>query len=197
MKKIKKENNLILPTTLHLKSLLIKEKHKLEYVNLFKVTLFWLILFIALTTLISSYFFPILKISGDSMKPTLNQNDITLCIKKNKYKSKDIIAFYYNNQILIKRVIATSFDWVNIDEEGNVYINNVLLKEPYIKLKQKGESDIAYPYQVPENSYFVLGDNRENSIDSRYSVIGSVKNENVIGKVIFNILPINKLKYIK
>lgn len=197
MKKIKKENNLILPTTLHLKSLLIKEKHKLEYVNLFKVTLFWLILFIALTTLISSYFFPILKISGDSMKPTLNQNDITLCIKKNKYKSKDIIAFYYNNQILIKRVIATSFDWVNIDEEGNVYINNVLLKEPYIKLKQKVESDIEYPYQVPENSYFVLGDNRENSIDSRYSVIGSVKNENVIGKVIFNILPINKLKYIK
>ena len=126
------------------------------------------------------------------MEPTLVSNDILLSVKKTKFKSGDIIAFYYNNRILVKRIIATSSEWVNIDSDGNVFVNDKLLDEPYIAKKAFGESDIKYPYQVPEEEYFILGDQRELSIDSRNSLIGTVAEEEIIGKVIFRLWPIKR-----
>ena len=110
---------------------------------------------------------------------------------------EDIIAFYYNNKILVKRVIAKSSDWVNIDENGSVYVNNELLEEKYIKEKVLGETDIKYPYQVPEGKYFVLGDKRDTSIDSRSSTIGTISEEDIIGKVTFRVWPFKQIGIIK
>ena len=131
------------------------------------------------------------------MEPILVSDDIVLCVKKFKFEPEDIIAFYYNNRILVKRVIATSLDWVNIDSNGNVFVNDKLLEESYIEEKFYGEVDIEFPYQVPEGSYFVLGDSRETSVDSRNSLVGSISEDEIIGKVIFRVWPMKRFGIIK
>ena len=147
---------------------------------------------VAISVLVATLFFPVLQIYGTSMEPTLKEDDIVVSVKKTEFKRGDVIAFYYNNRILVKRVIATSSEWVRIDDEGNVFINDNLIDESYIKLKSSGDSDIEYPYQVPEGTYFVLGDQRENSVDSRASEIGSISEENIIGKIVFKVWPLKK-----
>ena len=191
---MKKEVNvtkkeLTLPTTSQLEAELKREKYKFRYKKLLRSTIYALLIVVALSVLAATLVFPVLQIYGESMTPTLNSDDIVVSIKKSNFESGDIIAFYYNNRILVKRVIATSSDWVNIDDDGNVYVNNKLLKEPYISEKSLGESDIKYPYQVPEGTYFVLGDDRKTSIDSRNSVIGTVNEEDIIGEVLFRVWP--------
>ena len=131
------------------------------------------------------------------MNPTLHEGEIVLSVKTKKFDTGDIIAFYHGNKILVKRVIAKSGNWVNITEEGNVYINEKLLDEPYLKEKNLGQTDIEFPYQVPEGSYFILGDDRETSIDSRNSTIGCVNEEDIIGKVIFKVWPIKRIGLVK
>lgn len=186
-----------IPTTKELEQELYKENYKYRYKNLLKSTIYVLVVVIALSILSTTLLFPVLRIYGSSMNPTLVSDDIVLCIKKKDFNKGDVIAFYYNNRILIKRIIATSSDWVDIDEKGNVYVNDKLLEESYIKDKDKGNSDINFPYQVPIETYFLLGDNREVSIDSRNSLIGTVKEEDIVGKVLFKVWPINKLGMIK
>lgn len=184
-------NKLALPTTTQLEAELNREKYKTRYKNLLKSTIHTIIIVIALSILAATYLFSILKISGNSMSPNLESGDIVISIKPTTIENGDIIAFYYNNRILIKRVIATSSEWVNIDESGNVYVNNELINETYIKEKAYGEPTIEFPYQVPEESYFVLGDQRETSIDSRNSLIGAISKNDIIGKIIFKVWPIN------
>lgn len=186
-----------IPTTKELEQELYKENYKFRYKNLLKSTIYVLVVVIALSILCTTLLFPVLRIYGNSMNPTLVSDDIVLCIKKKDFNKGDVIAFYYNNRILIKRIIATSSDWVDIDEKGNVFVNDKLLEESYIKDKDKGNSDINFPYQVPIETYFLLGDNREVSIDSRNSLIGTVKEEDIVGKVLFRVWPINKLGMIK
>ena len=190
-------NDVKLPTTKELEIELKYEKYKIRYKALLKSTIYTLIIVIAVSVLIATLFFPVLQIYGTSMEPVLKENDIVVTFKKNEFKHGDIIAFYYNNRILVKRIIATSSEWVNIDEDGNVFVNNNLIDEPYIKEKSLGESNIEYPYQVPEGSYFVLGDKRKISLDSRIDEIGSIPKEDIIGKIIFKTWPLKRIKIIK
>lgn len=187
-----KQKELILPTTSQLESELKRELYKSRYKKLLKNTIYALLIVVALSVLAATLVFPVLQIYGESMNPTLVEDDIVVSIKKTNFESGDIIAFYYNNRILVKRVIATSSEWVRVDEEGNVYVNDRLISEPYVNKKSLGESDIKYPYQVPEGEYFVLGDERETSIDSRNSTIGTISKEDIIGEVIFKVWPIKE-----
>ena len=131
------------------------------------------------------------------MSATLDSGDIVVSVKGSEMKTGDIVAFYYNNNILVKRVIANSGDWVNLDEDGTVYVNNVKLSEPYLDEKAYGETNIELPYQVPEGKTFVMGDNREVSIDSRNTSIGCISEEQIVGKIVFRVWPLNRFGAVK
>ncbi len=186
-----------LPTTQELENELKKVKYKSRYNKLLKNTFFVLLIVISLSSLIATHLFPVLEIYGISMEPTLNKGDIVVTLKKSNYQNGDIIAFYYNNRILVKRIVAASSQWVNIDEFGNVYVDDELLIESYIEEKSLGVPDIEFPYQIQDSTYFVLGDSREDSIDSRSSQIGTIKKEEIIGKVIFKVWPLKRLGFVK
>ena len=147
----------------------------------------------ALAVLISSLFLPVMQISGDSMEPTLKDGEIIVLVKTEHFETGDLCSFSWNNKTLIKRVIAGPGNWVEIDSDGTVYVNQAALNEPYITEKSLGECDLDFPYQVPDNHYFVLGDHRTTSIDSRSTVIGSVNKDQIIGKVMFRIWPLNAM----
>lgn len=152
-----------------------------------------LIVVAAMTVLIAVLLLPVLRIYGQSMNSTLVSGELVVSIKGTSFKTGDIIAFYYNNNILVKRVIANSGDWVDIDLDGNVYVNQQKIEEPYLKEKAFGEPTIDFPYQVPDERVFVLGDNRAVSIDSRHASIGCVTSEQIVGKIVFRVWPLNRL----
>ena len=146
-------------------------------------TLSVLVVVAAIAVLVTTLFLPILQISGDSMSPTLEHDEIVVLFKTNSLKRGDLVAFYYQGKILLKRVIALPEETVVIDGKGNVYVNEQMLEEPYVLEKALGDCDLQFPYVVPAASYFVLGDQRTNSVDSRNSVIGTIKIEDIIGKI--------------
>lgn len=158
-----------------------------------RITMTIFLVVIAIAVLAATYFIPVLRVSGTSMEPELNQGDVVVVLKSDHMEQGDIVAFYYNNKILLKRIIAGEGDSVDIDSLGNVYVNGTLLKEDYAKYKGEGKCDITFPYQVPEDSWFVLGDNRSTSTDSRTEAIGCVKKEDILGKVFVRIYPLNKV----
>ena len=125
------------------------------------------------------------------MTPALEEGNIVVTLKGSAYERGDLVAFYYNNKILVKRVIALSGEWVNIDEDGRVYINDIYQEEEYLAEGERamGECDIELPYQVPEGRIFVMGDHRSVSIDSRSSTVGCVAEEQVVGRLLFKIWP--------
>ena len=136
---------------------------------------------------------PVLRIYGSSMTPSLYEGDIVVSVKEMSFDRGDIISFYYNNKILVKRVIAFEGEWVNIDEDGNVYVNGALLDEPYVKEKAFGECDITLPYQVPDGRVFVMGDHRTTSVDSRSSTVGCVFEEQVVGRILYRVWPLSQM----
>ena len=150
----------------------------------------------AVAVLITTLFLPILQISGDSMSPTLEHNEIVVLLKTKKFERGDLIGFYYQGKILLKRVIAVPEDEVAIDADGNVYVNGELLEEPYVTDKVLGDCDLEFPYKVPGTSYFVLGDRRSNSVDSRNSVVGAISRDDIIGKVFIRVWPIPKFGFV-
>lgn len=164
-------------------------QHRSKFVKTFKSTVYILIVVAALAVLLSCIFLPVMQISGSSMEPTLQNNDIVVLVKTNRFKTGDLVCFSWNNRTLLKRVIATAGDWVSIDSKGTVFVNGEALNEPYISEPGLGECDAEFPLQIPENSYWVMGDHRESSIDSRSSVIGTVSKEQVIGKVALKVWP--------
>ena len=153
-----------------------------------------LVVVAAVAVLIATLFLPILQISGDSMSPTLNHDEIVILVKTKSFKPGDLVGFYYQGKILLKRVIALPEDEVAIDAEGNVYVNQALLEEPYVTDKGLGDCDLEFPYHVPGTGYFVLGDRRSNSVDSRNSAVGAVSQEDIIGKVILRVWPLSKIE---
>lgn len=173
-----------------------RESYKEKYIKILKSTIYSLIIVLAISILAATLIMPVLEISGSSMSPILNEGEIVISIKNKNLNTGDIIAFYHGNKILTKRVIAKPGNWVNIDKDGLVYIDGNLLKEDYIKEKTLGSSNIEYPYQVPAEHWFVLGDDRHETIDSRNSDIGSISKENIIGKIVFRIWPLKKFGFI-
>lgn len=178
-----------LPSTDTIRQELDRYTYRRNFMRTLRNTIFTLVVVAATTILVAVLLMPILRIYGTSMNGTVNNGDLVVSIKRADFKTGDVIAFYYNNNILVKRVIAKSGDWVDIDEEGNVYVNQKLLNEPYLSSKAFGETNIELPYQVPEDRIFVMGDNREVSVDSRNTAVGCVTGEQIVGKIIFRVWP--------
>ena len=191
------EKKLSFPSVEQLEQELKKEKYKKSYWKTFRSTVYLIIVVVAVAVILSMLILPVMRISGSSMADTLMDKDIVVAVNDHKYKTGDIIGFYYNNNVLIKRVIAVSGDWVDIDEEGNVFVNGIKLDEPYITDRSKGECTIKLPYQVPEGRCFVMGDHRSVSIDSRNREMGCISDEFIIGRLIFRIWPLSGIGPIK
>ena len=145
---------------------------------------------LTVAVLVATIWMPVLQIYGASMTPTLNEGDIVVSVKGSDFEPGDLVAFYLGNKILVKRCIAGPGQWVDIDEEGNVYVDGNLLGEPYLTEKSLGDCDIDLPYQVPDNRYFCMGDHRSASVDSRHTNIGCIADEQIVGKIVFRIWPI-------
>ncbi|WP_270335206.1 signal peptidase I [Streptococcus infantarius] len=190
---MKKDNEITLPTTSEIEELYKKAKYHKLFTEKIRSTVFMLIVVAAFAILVAMLYLPTLRIYGKSMKGMLDSGDVVLTVKSNHFRTGDIVAFYYNNNILVKRVIAESGDWVNITKDGTVYVNSKKIKEAYIEHKSYGETNIKFPYQVSENRIFVLGDNRSVSIDSRNTSVGTVSDEQLVGKLIFRIWPLSDI----
>ena len=166
-------------------------RYKRRYNRTLRSTVAILIVVAALAVLAATLWMPVLRVYGSSMAPTLHNGEILVSVKTKDFSSGDIIAFYHGNKLLIKRYIAGSADYVNIDEDGAVSVNGTLLDEPYLAEKAYGEADIEFPYQVPDQRYFVMGDNRSVSIDSRSSIVGCIAGDQIVGKVVFRVGPLS------
>lgn len=182
-----------LPSTAELQEAYEKASFRERLRNSIISTTNILIVVAALAILVAMLFLPVLRIYGQSMNNTLVSGELVVSVKNAHFKTGDVIAFYYNNNILIKRAIATSGQWVDIDLNGNVYVDGVQIDEPYLEEKSFGEPDIDFPYQVPEERIFVLGDNRSVSVDSRNTSVGCVTSEQVVGKIVFRVWPLNRI----
>jgi len=176
---------------------LAKEKYRKGFARAVRSTVYSLVIVAAIAVLIAVLLLPVLQIYGTSMTPNLSEGNIVLSVKEGQFDTGEVVAFYYNNKILVKRVIAHSGDWVDIDDDGNVYVNGKLIDEPYVSEKAFGECNIDLPYQVPESRIFVMGDHRSTSVDSRSSTIGCVAEEQIVGKIIFRVWPLNQIGKVK
>ena len=173
-----------------------REKYNRRFRRLLRSTVDALIVVAAIAALIATLVLPVLQIAGTSMEPSLKDGDIVVLAKLDRMKSGSLCAFYYSNKILIKRVIAVPGDYLWIEADGTVFVNGEELDEPYITEKALGECDVEFPYQVPENAFFVMGDRRETSIDSRSSVIGCVAEDQLLGKLLCRVWPLSELKWL-
>ena len=187
----KKERKIQMFTSEEIERELSRVKYKERYERTLRSTIYTLITVSAIAVLVATLLLPVLQIYGTSMTPTLYDGDIVLTLKTSEFETGDVIAFYYNNKILVKRVIATSGDWVSMNEDGDVMLNGQHLHEPYVVDKSIGECNIEFPYQVPEERLFVMGDHRSVSIDSRSTIIGCISQEQIVGKLVLRIWPFN------
>ena len=193
----RKNKQLTIPTAKQIETEILREKYNRKYKQVLKSTVYSLIVVAAVAVLIATLAFPVLQISGSSMEPTLNDEEIVVLLKTTNMKKDELCCFSYQNMLLIKRVVGLPGDKIDFDINGNVFVNDELLEEPYVTDKALGECDITFPCYVTDNHYFVLGDHRSTSIDSRSSVIGLVSEEFIVGKIFFRIWPFETLGFVE
>lgn len=185
-----------IPTIEQLEAELQRERYNKRYGRVLRSTIYTLITVAAVAVLVATLWLPVLQIYGSSMAPTLVDGNIVVSLKAGDLKTGDIVAFYYNNKILVKRVIAGPGDWVDIKEDGTVYVNNEELDEPYLTEKAFGDCNIELPYQVPDSRIFVMGDHRSVSVDSRNTAVGCVADEQIVGKLVLRIWPLDSFGHL-
>ena len=192
----KPENNIPIPSLEEIQRERKRIRREAYFRQALRGTVSVLVVVAAVAVLITTLFLPILQISGDSMSPTLDHDEIVVLLKTKEFDRGDLIGFYYQGKILLKRVVALPENEVAIDAEGNVYVDGELLEEPYVTDKGLGDCDLEFPYKVPGAKYFVLGDRRSNSVDSRNSVIGAISREDIIGRVCLRVWPLSKIGFV-
>ena len=195
--KERKNKIISLPTKKQIETERKRYRRQKAYNKALGGTIYVLTMVAAVAVLIATLILPVLQIEGTSMEPTLVNGDIVLLTKTTKFKRGELCGFSWNNKLLIKRVIGLAGDWIEIDTDGTVYLNGEELVEPYAGQLAMGECDLEFPYQVPQEQYFVLGDMRESSIDSRNTLIGCVEKDQILGKVFFRIWPLNSMRFFK
>ena len=178
------------PTVDQLEAELARERYRRRYGWVVRSTIYTLITVAAIAVLVATLWLPVLQIYGSSMTPTLDEGEIVVSLRGSDFRRGDIVAFYYNNKILVKRVIAGPGQWVDIEENGDVYVDGKLLDEPYLAEKSFGDCNLELPYQVPDNRYFCMGDHRSTSVDSRHTSVGCVSEEQIVGNIVFRIWPL-------
>lgn len=185
-----------IPSTEEVKAERERLAYRSRYTRVLRSTIYALVVVAAVAVLLATLFLPVLQVSGDSMNPTLQDKDVIILVKSGSLKTGDLCGFYWQNKLLLKRVIGLPGDIISLDENGVVTVNGTVLDEPYVDELALGECDIKFPYQVPENRYFVLGDHRATSIDSRSSVIGCVEKNQIVGKVFIRVWPLSSFSLI-
>lgn len=180
------------PQAAQLEKELNYERYKRRYRRTMRSTAYALITVAAVAVLVATLWMPVLQIYGASMTPTLQEGDIVVSIKDQDFQQGDVLAFYYGNKLLVKRCIASAGAWVDLKEDGSVYVNDQLLSEPYVDQLSYGNADIGFPYQVPEERIFLMGDHRSTSVDSRHAIVGCVAEEQIVGKIVFRVWPLDR-----
>ncbi len=193
--KQKKKEPISLPTKEQVERERKQYRWKKAYFDALGGTVRVLTMVAAVAALIATLVLPVLQIEGTSMEPTLKGGDIVLLHKTTAFNRGDICGFAWNNKILVKRVIGIPGDWIEIATDGTVYRNGERLDEPYAEQIAFGECDLEFPFQVPQEQYFMLGDMRESSIDSRNTLVGCVEYEQIIGKIFFRIWPLKNVRF--
>ena len=191
----RKKKEVSLPTKKQVETERKRYRRQKAYNKALSGTVYVLTIVAAVAVLIATLVLPVLQIEGTSMEPTLYNGDIVLLMKTNRFDRGDLCGFTWNNKLLIKRVIGVPGDWIEIDTDGTVYLNGEKFDEPYVEQKALGECDLEFPYQVPQEQYFVIGDMRESSIDSRNTVIGCIPKDQIVGKVFFRVWPFSRLRF--
>ncbi len=185
------------PSVAQLEEELHRVEYNRRYRSVLRSTVYTLVVVAAISVLAATLWLPVLQIYGSSMTPTLQNGEIILSVKTSEFQPGDIAAFYYNNKILIKRIICGPGDWIDMDDDGTVYVNDIRLEEPYLSEKALGDCNISLPYQVPDGRYFVMGDHRSTSVDSRNTAVGCVSQEQIVGRIEFRVWPLSRIGTVK
>ena len=191
----RKKKEVSLPTKKQVETERKRYRRQKAYNKALRGTVYVLTIVAAVAVLIATLILPVLQIEGTSMEPTLSNGDIVLLMKTTRFERGDLCAFTWNNKLLVKRVVGLPGDWIEIDTDGTVYLNGDKLDEPYVQQTALGECDLEFPFQVPQEQYFVIGDMRESSIDSRNSLIGCIPKDQIVGKVFFRVWPFKSIQF--